>query len=134
MPQAEYFRIDATDFGVGQVRLVFHETGPVVSLEITGSQLAAAAIAANERHPFNWLLYPPKMYVQEVPYREEAGLKIVEIGEVALDEYDIGLYLLEHNDVFGTLTIASDNSIWFKGTTFVSGVEVPLEIFAAARY
>lgn len=126
----DFFQLDGTDFGVGQTTLLYHEPGGLLTLEIVGSEEVAAALAATETHPFNWILYPPKLYIRAAAFGEEEGRQTIEIDEEVLDNYDIALYLLEHHDVFGTLTITPSRHLTFHGSALLDGQEVALVISA----
>lgn len=130
MLESEFFQLDGTDFGVGQTALVYHEPEGLLTLEISGSEEVAAALAANETHPFSWILYPLKLYIRATAFREEKGSRTIKIDEEALDKYDIALYLLEHHDVFGTLTIMPGRKLTFHGSVMLDGREVDLAISA----
>lgn len=130
---SNYFRLNNTDFGIGRVRLLLPVTEQVLTLEIIGSEELATTIASDETQVFNWILYPPKIYFRDVPYTITNGVKSLTVNNKLLDEYDIALYLLVHNDLFGTLSISADGIITFSGTTQLDGEELPLEILCVAN-
>ena len=132
MLPAHHFTIDNTEFGIGSVTLSVDPADGAFTLEIVGDATLATAIGANETHPFNWIIYPPKFYVRQAVLVGEGNAKTLDIDDDALDEYDIALYLIEHNDVFGRLTLANDGLVRFSGTTSIDGAIRPLDISCLA--
>lgn len=62
---------------------------------------------------------------KSVPY---TGAKIV-VDEQLLDEYDIALYMMEHNDFKGWVDIDC-SAIHIKGVADIMGEEYPIKIHA----
>ena len=132
MSVSNRFLIDKTEFGIGSVTLSIDPSASTFTLEIVGDEAIAANIGAADTHPFNWIIYPPKFYVRAAVFTSVGGTKTLDIDEDALDEYDIALYLIEHNDVMGTLTISAEGQISVVGTTSINGKTMPLEILTMA--
>ena len=121
----DIFRIGDTDFGIGEIILEI-DNGIISDLTITGSEDMYEQLTADESE--NWYsstVYPPKVYFREVPLTDGK----IEITDELLDEYDIALYLNEHNDLYGTLVIC-DKRITVKGEVNLWGTIYPLEIVA----
>ena len=132
MTTVSRFLIDNTEFGVGQVTFSINPTANTFTVEIVGDEAIAASIGAAESHPFNWISYPPHFYVRDAVFTHEGDIKTLDIDEDALDEYDIALYLMEHNDVLGTFTLTADGLITVVGTVAINGNAVKLAICARA--
>ena len=50
------------------------------------------------------------------------------ITEEILDNCDVALYLMEHNDIGGKFIINKNGIFVFEGCTYISGKEVKLEL------
>ena len=61
-------------------------------------------------------MYPPKIYFRNVPYENKAII----VDEEFLDEYDIALYMMEHNDFTGTIEIMNE-TIQINGQADIMG-------------
>jgi len=103
------FKINGTEFGIGKVRFELSENGRLQNLDIWGSEKAydkiKDGINEDDPHPWDWILYPPHIYFWAVDLPID---KSVVINEELLDEHDIALYLMEHTDFYGTLTITDE--------------------------
>jgi len=77
-------------------------------------------------------LYPPKFYVNKAPYSKKGDAILLNVDEAFLDENEIALYLIEHNDFFGKINI-ENNLIRIKGKVLISGEEMVLEIEAETK-
>lgn len=103
------FKINGTEFGIGKIRYELSENGRLQDLDIWGSEEVyneiKDGIDEDESHPWDWILYPPHVYFWTVDLPID---KSVVINEELLDEYDIALYLMEHTDFYGTLTITNE--------------------------
>ena len=121
------FKIGDTDFGIGEVVLKIDSEKDIISdMTITGKEEVYKQITSDENG--YWRLstqYPPKIYLRGVPLNGN----VIEITDELLDEYDIALYFMEHNDVHGTLTI-NEKCIAIKGEVNLWGEIRPLEIIA----
>ena len=124
------FTIGSTEFGIGRATLKI-EAG-TMWLEIWGDEAIADQIADDESHPFGWILFPPNFYARAVPYETDGAAKVLHLTDETLDDYDIALYLLEHNDAYGTVRITdNDGTVTVEGTAYANGEELPLRIRAA---
>lgn len=97
------FKIGDTEFGVGNVH--FSIENNLVNLEINGNEKILDELAEEENSRWSWALYPPRIYFRGVPYDGEC----IVIDESKLYDYDISLYMMEHNDFIGTLKITDEN-------------------------
>lgn len=108
------FRIGDTEFGIGDVQLSIEDG--LINLEITGSEEIFNKMTEDDECKWSWALYPPKIYFRNVPFDNKA----IVIDEEFLDQYDIALYMMEHNDFIGTLEI-TDKNIHIEGKTDIMG-------------
>ena len=100
--QVNTFKIDDTDFGIGEV-ICKIENGTIVDLTIAGNKKTTWSISNEERSKWSWILAPPIVFFKGIPFEQESNK--IEITDELLDEYDISFYLFEHHDIYGTLTI-----------------------------
>jgi hypothetical protein len=126
--EKQYFRLNNTDFGFDKAQLILQEQEQLLTLEITGNKRITELLAADSTQEFKWVLYPPKLYLRNVPYLRVDGNITVRITDELLDAYDIALYLMEHNDILGVCTITTSEIIHFNGTTYLDGEEMVLSI------
>ena len=125
------FLLGTTDFGIGEITFEINTLEKyVIDLTIHGNETMTNKLSENENGEWSWVIYPPKLYIREVPYTEKNGNIYIDITEDMLDEYDIALYLAEHNDLEGTLQISPAGALNFTGTTFLSGDKTTVEISA----
>jgi hypothetical protein len=97
------FKLDGTDFGVGEV--VCKIENDTLTLKITADEEITEKIADDENGKWSWLGYdPPSVVFRGVPFTKGC----VEIDEDLLDEYDIWLYIMEHYNIFGVLSVDDD--------------------------
>lgn len=125
----KYFKINDTDFGVDSVNIDIHESNKTVSITVIGNKSVTENLIQTDEK-WSWLLSAPKFQLSEVPYTDAVKHKLIEIDESVLDNFDISLYLLEHNDVVGTLKITNSGHIEFSGSVFLNGKQESLRISA----
>ena len=115
------FRIGDTEFGIGDVQFAVKDN--LLSLEVTGNEDVFDELTDDEDSKWSWALYPPKIYFRAVPY---VGKDVI-VDEEFLDQHDIALYMMEHNDFIGTLKI-SDCNIDICGQVDIYGDMLTLTI------
>jgi RNase P/RNase MRP subunit p29 len=124
----EKFIIGNTDFGIGELELVIDEAKNVlVNLKVRGDKSVFEKISAEENSEWNWTLYPPKFYVNKVPYSKKGDTIEINVTEKELNEYEIALYLIEHNDFSGSICIQG-KTVKVNGKVLIGGNEMDLEI------
>lgn len=114
------FKIGDTDFGIGKVS--FSVKNDLLDLDITGSDDVFDKLMEDDNSEWSWALYPPRLYLRGVPFK---GNELV-IDDDLLNNYDITLYIMEHNDFTGTLKV-TDTGVEISGKAYMDG-EV-LELF-----
>lgn len=115
------FKIGDTEFGVGNVH--FSIENNLVNLEINGSEKILDELAEEENSRWGWALYPPRLYFRGVPYDGES----IVIDKSNLNDYDISLYMMEHNDFTGILKI-TDEHIQIQGMVSMMGELLPVSV------
>jgi hypothetical protein len=100
------FTIGETDFGIepGQSRLdlASQADGTVLlTLEVQGNQAVFDQLNAGGNSEWSWALYPPQFYLRQYPLPGQPKKKTVtvELQPEDADNYDVALYLMEHNPV-----------------------------------
>ena len=94
------FKIDSYDFKL-DTSTYFNLDGGVLNCEIMGEQTAFDEIVEDEMNPYSWALYPPKLYIRELPIEQsDADRFEYSISQTDLDNCDIGLYMMEHYTIF----------------------------------
>ena len=126
--EKQCFRLNDTDFGFGEARLILQEEAQLLTLEVTGDKKTADLLAADSTQAFSWVLYPPKLYLRNVPYLRVNDSITLHVTEALVDAYDIALYLVEHNDILGVCTITASQTVHFNGTTYLDGAEMVLTV------
>ncbi|MCU0436580.1 MAG: hypothetical protein MUC49_01615 [Raineya sp.] len=122
----EKFIIGENDFGVGKISYKVNWDKDTIDLTIEGNTVIFEQLS--ESKAWNWALYPPKIYFRNVSFEFQNATISIIIDEQMLDEYDIALYFLEHNDIEGILTIDEDNIFSLEGFTYISGEKMNLEM------
>lgn len=117
------FKINGTEFGIGSIKLSL-DNG-LLNLQITGDNNAFDRLMDSGGSGWDWALYAPKIYFNNVPYKSG----ILEIDNSVLSKYDIALYMMEYNDFTGTLEISGSN-INIKGNVDLMGKIMPVSVNA----
>lgn len=115
------FKIGTTEFGIGDIELTLKHAN--IHLEVCANEAVYERITQDEDSEWGWSIYPPKMYFYDVPYENQC----ITIDFHMLDEYDIALYMMEHNGFIGTLEI-KNNTIHVQGQLCIMGKPFPLII------
>lgn len=128
------FRIGETDFGIDSAKSkcsLSPKRGLVtLDAEIYGDKQEYGRITADEDSPWSWTLYPPHFYLRKVPVEVNgrADAFAAKVTADDLDEYEVAIYLMEHNDV-DTVSIEVDGGEFTaNGTVFLSGKPLPFAI------
>ena len=117
------FKIDGTEFGIGNIKLSL-DNG-LLNLQVTGDSSVFDRLMDNGGSEWDWALYAPKIYFNNVPYK--GG--IMEIDNSVLNRYDIALYMMEYNDFTGIIEI-SEGNINIQGNVDLMGKIMPVSITA----
>ena len=117
------FKIDGTEFGIGNIKLSLDNV--LLNLQVTGDSSVFDRLMDNGGSEWDWALYAPKIYFNNVPYK--GG--ILEIDNSVLNRYDIALYMMEYNDFTGIIEI-SEGNINIQGNVDLMGKIMPVSITA----
>jgi hypothetical protein len=120
------FVIGGTDFGVADdtSRLEL-APGPdgrlLLSVDIHGSQQVYDRLKDDPE--WSWTLYPPHFYLYAYPVPATARAKTVtvKLKPEDLDDYDVALYLMEHNSVEGVTLKVSKGRVEVSGRVDLMG-------------
>src|SRR5687767_12300321 len=66
---------------------------------VHGDQATYDVIFADEDSPWSWTLHPPRFYGDFPAKRDDAGVVEARVTIDDLEEYEVALYLVNHNDV-----------------------------------
>jgi hypothetical protein len=129
------FRISGTEFGIDQAKSRYRlrtlkSGGAVLDAEIYGDKTQYEKVAGDENSPWSWTLYPPYFYLRSFPAKagRTAGTYRAKVSIDDLDEYEVAIYLIEHNDVDDVAVKADREMIQARGTVFLSGKPHPFSI------
>ena len=123
------FIIGTDNFGVGEVTYKVDKKKMIIKdLTIIGDEQIFEKLSDDEDSEWSFALYPPKLYLKEIPFELTEDKIQVTITEEILDDCDVALYLMEHNDIEGTFTIDKNEVFLFKGITDIFGKEMKLEL------
>lgn len=115
------FRIGDTEFGIGEVGFSIEDG--ILELEIAGDEEIFEQLVQDDDSGWSWALYEPQIYFRGIPFE---GKDII-IDEVMPDSYEIALYMMEHNDFTGKVSI-SDSIIKVSGKADIMGEVYPVSI------
>jgi hypothetical protein len=132
----QQFKIDDTDFGIDAVKSRFE-----VRILKSGDALIDAEVYGNENRyeevtqdydssPWSWTLYPPHFYMRSYPAESDrsSGTFKATVSTADLDEYEVAIYLMEHNDVDGVKVTADRQTFKATGVVYLSGKPHPFSI------
>jgi hypothetical protein len=120
------FVIGETDFGVADdtSRLEL-APGPdgrlLLTVDIHGSQEVYDRIKDDPE--WSWTLYPPHFYLHAYPVSAAARAKTVtvKLKPEDLDDYDVAVYMMEHNNVEGVTLKVSESQVEVSGSVDLMG-------------
>ncbi len=121
----QMLNIDGADFGLSdECEITINDDGTLY-MELEGDEDITDSLSEGDPS-WDWILYPPKFYIYDLPVGQgEHWEKDINLG--LLDKYEIGLYLMNHSDVTGTLS-RSGSAIEFIGTVDLMGETKRLHI------
>ncbi|WP_291726353.1 hypothetical protein [Bernardetia sp.] len=97
----EIFKLGNYNFGIEKNELVLDierksEKIYVSDIEIRGNEAVFENLLEDDDFECSWSLYPPYFYARQVKLDTNDSLRI---NEDNIDDYDVGIYLMEHFDV-----------------------------------
>ena len=115
------FIIGDVEFGIGSFEYSVKDN--VLNLEIYADEDRFDELCENDDFEFGWALDAPQMYFTDVPVD---GADVM-VDEDLLEQCDIALYMMEHNDFYGKVLI-SDKVICIEGEVDLMGEDHDLSI------
>jgi len=123
------FIIGKDDFGIEKVIYQIDKENSIINdLTIIGDKITFEKLSESENSKWNWAISPPKLYFREIPFQLKNDTLEIDITEDTLDNFDIALYLMNHNDITGKFIIHNDKIFIFEGHVNILGEELKLEI------
>lgn len=129
------FKIDDTDFGIDQAESSFtlqvlQSGDAVIDAEIYGNKERYEKLTEDDASPWSWTLYPPHFYMRSYPAKSGLNAETFHatVSTDELDEYEVAIYLMEHNDVDEVQVTADRHGLTAKGVVFLSGRPHPFSI------
>jgi hypothetical protein len=131
-----HFEIDGTNFGVdaNESRFDLDRTNvgdPLLTVEVRGDEDEYERITNDDSSPWSWTLYPPHFYLRGYPVPASAGIEktTIHLRPEDADDYDVALYMMEHNAVDDVEIVVSDATrIEISGRVELDGKFVPFAI------
>lgn len=113
------FVIGTTEFGIDVEKSSLqtrhdHHLGLMFSLTIVGDPGVFEALSEADASPWNWALYPPKIYIHDLLCQSDRAPENWVCHLPESQAGDVGLYMMEHSEIH-------DATISFKAGTYVSG-------------
>ena len=97
-------------------------------LTIFGNESVFAELSSVEEGEWEWALYPPQLYFLGVPFETDSEAITINIDQELQETCDVALYMMEHCDIKGILTIDRDKIARFKGIADILGNEMDLDV------
>jgi len=120
------FMMNGTEFGVDEISVEWEND--LLSVDIIGSKEIFDKLCEDEDGEWSWALETPHFYLKDVPYK--GGL--LEVDEEMLCNYEIAVYMMEHNDFCGTVEF-KNQELHISGVVDMMGEEIKLEIHASCN-
>jgi hypothetical protein len=127
------FTINGSEFGVNREKSRLGFNPPMsstrdISLSVYGDNQTYQALTEAEGSEWSWTLYPPHFYLRGFPVPDELPFS-VSLTDKDCEEYDIALYMMEHNFVEAiTLSINPGPQVEVRGEVKLSGKIVDFRI------
>lgn len=126
------FMLGETEFGVDAAKsscTTRQEDGQLwLSFVVHGDQATYDAIFADEDSPWSWTLSPPRFYGDFPATRNAAGVVESRVTIDDLEEYEVALYLMNHNDVEVVVRLHPDGTAEAEGMADLMGEQTPFRI------
>ena len=123
------FIIDDDDFGIGKVTCdIDWENKTINELVIFADEETFGNLSDDEEGNWNWALYPPELYFRGIPFELKDNKIVIPITDEILDDFDVALYFMSHNDIEGEFSIDENELFMFKGYTWILDKRLKLEV------
>jgi hypothetical protein len=122
------FFIGDTNFGVEskQSRVEFAKAADgrlLLTVDIQGNEKVYREITADESSEWSWTLYPPQFYLRgyPVPEKTQGKERTIKLKPADSTNFDVALYLMEHNEVAGVTLVVADDRVEISGRVDLMG-------------
>jgi len=130
------FSIGGTEFGIEPgksgvaIEVDSHiEDRAFLSINVAGSDALFADLTSAENSEWAWVLYPPRLYLSKIPISAQDRLRGEEFRLVDVGECEIGIYMMEHCDVYEVaITLYAGDALRVRGTVNVFGSPAPFSM------
>ena len=99
-----------------------------LSFEVHGDQSTYDRISSDEHSLWSWTLYPPRFYGDFPASRDDAGIVEARVKIDDLQEYQVALYLMNHNDVEVIVRLYPDGHAEAEGVADIMGKQTRFRI------
>jgi hypothetical protein len=103
----------------------------LLTIEVHGNEKVYKEVTADEDSEWSWTLYPPYFYLHDYPVLEKAKGKEHEITlkPKDSDDFDVALYLMEHNGVEAVTIKVDDHCLEISGKVDLVGKPSEFRIY-----
>lgn len=122
------FFIGKTNFGVDAKKSRFDfkkasDSRLLLTIEVHGDPKVYKEVTADEDSEWSWTLYPPHFYLRDYPVSEKTKSKErqITLKPEDSDNFEVALYLMEHNDVEGVRIKVDDHRLEISGQVDLMG-------------
>ena len=122
------FFIGDSNFGIEAKESSFdirqtHDGRFLLTVEVRGDEKLYMELTADEDSEWSWTLYPPHFYLRDYPVSGKSKGKVCEIRLKPEDSenFDVALYLMEHNEVEGVTIKVDDHRLEIAGQVDLMG-------------
>lgn len=128
------FVIGDTDFGIDRASVIFDlvpgDDGTVLlTVEFEGREVDFDRIQEERGDQWGWASYPPSFYLRDFPVAAAgAGTITTVLDRKAYQQYEVALYMMEHNTVEGSINITAGTQIEIIGQVDLMGKLTPFRI------
>lgn len=114
------FKMGKDEFGIGHHECEIKDGK--LYLKIYGDKKVFNDLCEDEDSEWGWALEAPYLYMQGVPIQKNKKLKL---KESLLDICDFAVYMMEHNEITGTIVV-TDQVFELDGTVDIMGDVYPI--------
>ena len=95
----------------------------LLTIEVHGKEKLYKEVTADENSEWSWTLYPPYFYLRDYPVAEQTKgtERQLRLKPEDADNFDVALYLMEHNNVEGVTIKVNDHRIEISGHVDLMG-------------
>jgi hypothetical protein len=124
-----YFKIGNTDFKIDKgFEFTYQKDGDkfIVDLEINGDEDYFETLTEDDDSKWSWAMYAPKLYLRGITIANPNSFELALTNDL-LEECEIGCYMMEHCDVFGSISYKNE-TLEIEGDVVISGIRDKISI------